>query len=136
MKYQPCGKESQGKPLERLLDSQWDRNRSRGLKPCKSYDNDNDDDDDNDDYGTFVHLIYPIHCHLFHNRARNIGYINTRNIPLSSCNSISMRFANRIERLTQKIWQPTLTIPRVFLSKQWDVNSLYSQQLQAVFHIL
>jgi hypothetical protein len=26
------------RPLERLLDSKWDQNRSRGLKPCKLYD--------------------------------------------------------------------------------------------------
>jgi hypothetical protein len=81
MKYQPCGKEAKEDPSK-------DRNMSRGLKPCNSYDD--DDDDDGDDYGTFVHLIYPIHCHLCHNRARNIGYVNTRNIPLASCNSISM----------------------------------------------
>jgi len=94
MKYQSCGKGSKGRPLKRILDSQWDRNRSRGLTPCKLYDNYDDDDDDDDDnygdYGTFVHLIYPIHCHLFQNRARYIGYIDTRNIPLASCNSISM----------------------------------------------
>jgi hypothetical protein len=31
----------------RLLDCSWDRNRSRGLNPCKLYDDDDDDDDDN-----------------------------------------------------------------------------------------
>jgi len=35
MKYQPCGKWSQGRPLKRLLDCKWDRNRPRGQKPCK-----------------------------------------------------------------------------------------------------
>jgi hypothetical protein len=124
MKYQPCRKGSQERRLNRILDSQWDRNRSRGLTPCKLYDDGGDNGNDGDgDYGTCVHLIYRIHCHLFHNRARNIGYINTRNIPLASCNSISMWFANHIERLTRKIWQTTLTIPRAFLSKKkWDVK--------------
>jgi hypothetical protein len=32
----------------RLLDCSWDRNRSRGLNPCKLYD---DDDDDVEKYG-------------------------------------------------------------------------------------
>jgi hypothetical protein len=49
MKYQPCGKRSQGWQLKRLLDSWWDLNRSWGLKPCKVYDDNDDDDDDDDD---------------------------------------------------------------------------------------
>jgi len=40
MKYQPCGKRSQGRLLKRILDCQWDQNRSRDLKPCKLYNDD------------------------------------------------------------------------------------------------
>jgi hypothetical protein len=43
MKYQPCGKQSQGRPLRRLLDCQWDWNRSQGIKPFEIYDDDADD---------------------------------------------------------------------------------------------
>ena len=39
-KYQPCGKRSQGRPLKRLLDCQWEWDMSRVLKPCKLYDDD------------------------------------------------------------------------------------------------
>ena len=46
MKYQPCGKRSQGRTLEKRLDCSWDWNRSRYLKPWKLYDDDDDDDDD------------------------------------------------------------------------------------------
>jgi len=42
MKYQPCGKWSQGRRLRRLLD--WGRTWSRGLKPYKLFDDDLDDD--------------------------------------------------------------------------------------------
>jgi hypothetical protein len=48
MKYQPRGKRSQGRTPKRILDCGWDRNRSRGLNPCKKYDDDDDDDDDYD----------------------------------------------------------------------------------------
>ena len=33
-KYQLCGKRSQERPRQRLLDCEWDQNRSRGIKPC------------------------------------------------------------------------------------------------------
>ena len=46
MKYQPCGKRSQGRPLKRFLGCWWDQNRSRGLKPYNLYIDDDDDDDD------------------------------------------------------------------------------------------
>jgi hypothetical protein len=36
--YQPCGKRSQGRPLNRFLDCQWNQNKSRGLKSCRLYD--------------------------------------------------------------------------------------------------
>jgi len=49
MKYQPCGPWSQRRILKRLLDCQTDRNRSRGLKPSKLYDDNDDEDDDSDD---------------------------------------------------------------------------------------
>ena len=61
MKYQTCGKRSQGWPLRRLRDCKWDRYRSRGLKPSKLYDDDDDDDDDNDyddDDDLFIILNY------------------------------------------------------------------------------
>jgi len=30
-KYHPCGKRSQGWPFRRLVDCQWDQNRSQGI---------------------------------------------------------------------------------------------------------
>jgi len=48
VKYEPCGKWSQGRPLQRLLDCSWDRNSSRDLKPWKQRDDDEDDDDDDE----------------------------------------------------------------------------------------
>jgi hypothetical protein len=51
VKYQTCGKRSQGWLFRGLRDCKWDRDKSGGLKPCNLYDgNDDDDDDNNDDY--------------------------------------------------------------------------------------
>ena len=56
VKYQACGKRNLGRQIKRLLEFQWDRHRTRGLKLCKLYDDDDDgggddnyDDDDDDD---------------------------------------------------------------------------------------
>jgi hypothetical protein len=42
MNCQPCGRRSQGRLLQRLLDCKCDRNWSRHLKTCKLYVGDDD----------------------------------------------------------------------------------------------
>ena len=42
VKYEPCGRQSQGQPLKRLLDCWWDQNRSQDPKSCNLYDDDDD----------------------------------------------------------------------------------------------
>jgi hypothetical protein len=45
MKYQPSGKQSQGRHLKRPLECEWVQKSSQGPNPCKLYDDDDDDDD-------------------------------------------------------------------------------------------
>ena len=49
MKYQPCGKRSQGRPLEIPLDRFMRPEQVTKHKTCQLYDYDDDDDDDVDD---------------------------------------------------------------------------------------
>jgi hypothetical protein len=61
MKYQPCGKQSQGQVAERLPDCYWDWNRWQGLKSCQLY-----DDDDNDGGGDGNRIFKLSSLHLEH----------------------------------------------------------------------